>query len=90
MGTDIKTRIILDIFILFSIAVFPWWFSLILIIVGIFKFNDFYEAFVFGIIMDSFFGVQRKFFMNFECISFLFVLISFFFVTQIKKRLRIY
>ncbi len=90
MGSYIKTRIVLDIFILFSIATFPWWFSLVLIIIGILKFNNFYEAFVFAIISDSFFGVQRNFFMNFEFISLLSILILFFSINQIKKGLRAY
>jgi hypothetical protein len=90
MGSDIKIRIILDALIILSIAVFPWWLTAFFIAVGIFVMDNFYESFVFAIILDSLYMVPREMFFQIPFVSFLIVAIVFFFVREFKKRLRIY
>ncbi|MBU1557917.1 hypothetical protein KKC45_03065 [Patescibacteria group bacterium] len=89
MGSNIKIRIILDIFIVISIAIFPWWFTTLLAIVGLFKVDFFFEAFVFAVIMDSLYYVPREIFFERPYVSLLVVTILFFFIKGFKKRLRV-
>ncbi|OGD66728.1 hypothetical protein A2442_01200 [Candidatus Campbellbacteria bacterium RIFOXYC2_FULL_35_25] len=89
MGTNIKNRIILDIFIIFSIITLPWWFSAILILFGIFVFKFFYEFILFGLLADSLYSVPREFFTSFQFISLLLFLFLFVPLDWLKERLRI-
>ncbi len=82
-------RIILDIFILVSIAIFPWWLTAILIIAGIFIFDNFYESFLFAVIIDSLYGIPRELFFEIPFVTLLGVATLFFFIRGFKKRLRI-
>ncbi len=90
MGPNFKIRIIIDIFIILSIVVCPWWLTFLLIILGLFLFNKFYEAFLFGLILDSLYGISREIFLEKDYISILIVIVLFFLINWLKKRLRIY
>lgn len=50
-------RVIFDSILLISVFVFPWWISALLVFVGIFVFNNFYEFIVAGVIIYSLFSV---------------------------------
>lgn len=89
MGQNLKTRIILDILIIFSIALLPWWFTTILIVVGIFLFELFYEALLFGLIIDSLSGIPRELFFGKSFIYLLIIIILFVIINWLKNRLRI-
>lgn len=90
MGPNFKIRIIIDIFIILSIVTCPWWLTFLLVILGLFLFNKFYEAFLFGLILDSLYGISREVFLGKNYISILIVVVLFFLVNWLKKRLRIY
>lgn len=90
MGSNLKIRIILDAAIVLSIAIFPWWLTFFLIALGLLIFSKFYEAFLFGFILDSLYFVPREIFWNIPFISFLIVIISFLLINWIKRRLRLY
>lgn len=90
MGSNLKIRVILDILIIIGIAIFPWWFSLALVIFGIFVFQSFYEAVFFGAIIDSIYSLAKDIFFGSNFIFILFFLILVIFIEWIKKRLRVY
>lgn len=90
MGSNLKIRIILNILIMVAIAVFPWWFSVALIIFGIFTFKSFYEAIFFGMVIDSVYGVHKNLFFGYNFVFILLFLILITFVEWMKKRLRVY
>lgn len=50
-------RIICDVIFFLLIFVSPWWQSVVLVAAGIFVFRNFYEALLFGVLLDSFHGV---------------------------------
>jgi len=84
-----KSRITLGALIILSIAIFPWWFTAILIIAGIFIFNNFYESFLFAVMIDSIYSIPRELFFNASFTSLLVVAILFFSIRGFKKSLRI-
>jgi len=51
-----KARIISDILLIICSFVLPWWFVLFAVLILSFVFDNFYEAMVFGIILDSLYG----------------------------------
>ena len=46
-------RIIYNLIAFVCIFFFPWWVVLVLAIVGIFLFNNYYEAVIFGALLDA-------------------------------------
>lgn len=50
-------RVIFDIVLFTSVFVFPWWISAVLLVVGIFAFNNFYEFIVASVITYSLYAV---------------------------------
>ena len=89
MGPNLKTRIILDILIIFSIALLPWWFTTILIVGGIFLFESFYEAFLFGFMIDSLYGISKELFFGKSFTYLLIIFILFVIISWFKNRLRV-
>lgn len=51
-------RVIFDIVLFVSVFVFPWWISAILLFIGIFIFNNFYEFVIFSAIIFSLYSVS--------------------------------
>jgi len=50
-------RILTDIFFLISIVTFSWWFNVILILIASIIFDDYFEVLIFGLIIDSVYGI---------------------------------
>jgi len=46
-------RILFDLFVLLSIFILPWWVSVLMVFVGIFVFDNFYEFILTAIIIYS-------------------------------------
>ncbi|MBK5215207.1 MAG: hypothetical protein JJE53_00135 [Candidatus Pacebacteria bacterium] len=46
-------RVIFDIILFISVFIFPWWISALMLLVGIFIFNNFYEFIVASVINFS-------------------------------------
>lgn len=51
-------RILIDIFIVFSIFFFPWWVTALFVVLGIFFFDRFYEALCAGVFLDALYGIH--------------------------------
>ena len=50
-------RVIFDIILFISVFIFPWWISALMLLVGIFIFNNFYEFIVASVINFSLYSI---------------------------------
>lgn len=50
-------RVIFDVVLFISVFVFPWWISVLLLFVGIFIFNNFYEFIIASVIIYSLYAI---------------------------------
>lgn len=55
--TNQMKRVIFDIILLITVFVLPWWISVLLILIGIFVFNNFYEFLVANVIVYSLYSI---------------------------------
>ncbi|MSU55363.1 MAG: hypothetical protein EXS46_02365 [Candidatus Taylorbacteria bacterium] len=55
-----KKRAVADILILLSVFIFPWWVTFIVATICLFIFKNFYEIFVFGILIDILYGIPIR------------------------------
>jgi hypothetical protein len=53
-------RIILNFIVAFSILFMPWWLTSLLIIFGIFGFNNFYESILWAFVMDGIYAIPLE------------------------------
>lgn len=85
----VRTRIIVDIIIFFTVLFAPWWVIFLAVLGGIFSFKNFYEAFFAGFLFDTLYGVNVASaygFRFFFSVGFLF----FIFVAEfLKQKIRI-
>ena len=52
-------RVIFDVILLISVFVFPWWISVLLLLIGIFIFKNFFEFIAANIIIYSLYAVSN-------------------------------
>jgi hypothetical protein len=52
-------RIIFDIILFTSVFIFPWWISILLLFVGIFIFDNFYEFIIASVIIYALYSVPE-------------------------------
>jgi hypothetical protein len=83
-------RLIANIVLLLSIFFMPWWITLLLGVIFISIFPNFYEIFIMGILMDLLYSYPKELFFNFNQIFSLGVILIFVFIEKIKKYLRFY
>jgi hypothetical protein len=50
-------RVIFDVILFVLVFILPWWASLLLLLVGIFVFNDFYEFIIACVIIYSLYSI---------------------------------
>lgn len=56
-----RKRIVFDIFVLVMVLCSSWWVSLCLVGIGAFIFGSYFEAILFGIIVDLLYGTATSF-----------------------------
>ena len=56
--TSTRRRIILDIILMFGAFIAPSWFMFLAASVGLFFFEDFYEIFAVGFVVDGLYGIK--------------------------------
>jgi hypothetical protein len=88
MDSGRKIRIIFDLGLIFSAVFLPWWFVIILLILGISIFDSYYEAFLIAFFIDSVYSISREFFYGISFIYFLIILIFYFLIDLVKMKLR--
>lgn len=83
-------RIIFDFILYVSVFLFPWWFALILAIVGLLLFRSFYEIIFLGIVIDSLYNASTHRFYGLEFIVTFISIILFTIIEMLKRRVRIH
>ena len=83
-------RIIADLLILVFIFVAPWWLLILAIIAAIFFFQNFYESFIFAILLDGFYGVPDISFFGTNAFFTATIGVIFFLSIFLKPRLKFY
>lgn len=78
-------RVLFGIFLIISAFIFPWWISIFLSVIGMFKFKNLYEVIVVGIIIDSMYGSILNIF-GFEFIFTIALILTFYLVSVLKDR----
>jgi hypothetical protein len=51
-------RIIFNIALILSLLYLPWWIGALILVVACFMVERFYEAFIYGILMDALYGTH--------------------------------
>ncbi len=70
-----------------SVFVMPWWFSLLLAVIFLSYFNNYYEAAIFALLMDALYAAPLQKFNGAVLVSFGIVVILVFLSEMLKKRL---
>lgn len=78
-------RILLDCIALLSIFILPWWTAVLIVCTMLFRFTPYYEAFVFGLLLDVVYMFTPHFSFTFTFS----VCVLFFVSLFIKDRIRI-
>jgi hypothetical protein len=84
-------RILFGIILITSAFVFQWWISIVLAFVGLFYFNNLYEAIFVGIVIDSLYGISPDifFFDDFNFMFTILMIIGFLAIGNLKTKLLI-
>lgn len=82
-------RLILNIFVVYSIIFAPWWLSLCAVSAGVYLYIDYYESIFFGLLYDLIFADNQVFVFGIHtaliCTTFIF-----FCMTFVRYNLNIY
>lgn len=81
-------RIIYSIILILSAFLLNWWIVSILAIVGLFYFDNYFEAVIAGLIIDSLYGAVLTFY-GFEFVFTVFFLIVSFLISRFRSQLLI-
>jgi len=87
---NLYKRLVADFTLLFSALFFPWWITLILMIIGVFFFKNFYEAFFIGLFLDALYGTEVINFYGFRLFFAAAGLFLIFFSSLLKKKVRFF
>ncbi|MEA3399467.1 MAG: hypothetical protein U9R00_03090 [Patescibacteria group bacterium] len=77
-------RVIFDIVLFISIFIFPWWLTVLIALLGLFAFKDYYEFVGAGAIMHAIFRFFPALYLGIGLVAF------FFLIQELKKRLILY
>lgn len=82
-------RFVFDIILLLSVFILPWWFFVIMAVIGGFVFPFFAEMIVIGLVVDILYHVPVDFFFLTDLIYFFVGLALFLVIEAIKKKTRV-
>jgi hypothetical protein len=83
-------RVGFSLLMLFSILFLPFWISVVLAILGMFYFSNYYEAVLLFFVSDILFGVKEARFFDIVLISALASFLALLFIEYLKKKLKFY
>ena len=83
-------RIALDLLLLIGLFVFPWWASMLVVLVLLFYFKHFYEAIAAGIILDALYAAPIGTLSDFQLVFTLGAIVFVGVVAYIKTKIRLY
>ena len=84
------SRIILDILLLLSVFLMPFWFTALFAFVLLFYFENFYEIIPLFFLADLLYGVPESRFLGITAILLITAIIVYFLSFVLKKRLKFY
>ena len=84
------TRIILDILLLLSAIIMPFWFTVIFALILLFYFERFYEIIPIFFLIDLLYGVPEQRFLTVVIVSLLIAIVVYFLSDILKNKLRFY
>ncbi len=83
-------RVLVDIFLILSLFLFPWWITLAAGLIMLFIFDDFYEILFLGLGIDSLYNATIPIYYSFQFVSTIIAIVLFVGVTMLKNMLRLY
>ncbi len=83
-------RIASDTAILFLVLFFPWWVACFFCFLGAAFFENFYEAFFFGLLLDALYGTEAINFHGFRLFFATAALFFIFFSVTVKQKVRFF
>jgi len=83
-------RVVFDIILFVSVFIFPWWVSGLLLLIGIFIFNHFYEFIFTSVIIYSLFAIPNGRLISSPAFFSLFIIFLFIFIQIIKDNIIVY
>ncbi len=83
-------RVIFDIILLVSIYIFPWWVSILLVLIGVFIFDNFYEFLVSSVIVYSMYATKGDRIISSSVFFPLIIIISYISIQSIKNNIILY
>lgn len=83
-------RVIFDIILFTSIFIFPWWISVLLLFLGIFVFNNFYEFIVASVIIYSLYAIPGDRIISSPIFFSSFIVILYIVIGYIKNNIILY
>lgn len=83
-------RVIFDVILFISVFVLPWWVSALLLFVGIFIFNNFYEFIVFSVIVFSLYSIPSDRLITSPIFFSLTIIILYILIQSIRNNIILY
>lgn len=83
-------RVIFDVILFISVFVLPWWVSALLLFVGIFIFNNFYEFIVSSVIVYSLYSIPSDRLITSPIFFSLTIIILYILIQSIRNNIILY
>jgi hypothetical protein len=83
-----RKRILIDILLLISVFIFPWWIVLLAAVFCVFAFKSFYEIVILGLVIDSLYNAPVARWHGVEVITTLIALALLAIISFTKTKLR--
>ena len=83
-----RLRIATDIFLVLMMFMAPWWITMLLAVVGLFVFRNFFEIIIIGIMLDSLYNASVARYYNVQFLMTYMAIVLFVATSFIKPRLR--
>lgn len=83
-------RVVFDVILFISVFVFPWWISVLLSLIGIFAFNNFYEFIIIGVIIYSLYFIPGRRILSSPIFFSGSVIVSYFIIQYVRDNIILY
>lgn len=84
------SRVIFDIVLFIFVFIFPWWVSVLLSLIGIFAFSNFYEFIAVGVIIFSLYSLPGDRIISFPIIFSLAIIVLYIIIQIIRDNIILY
>ena len=83
-------RFLFDVLLLFFVFLTPWWVTIILAIIGLFVFKNFYEFLVSSVVMHLLSTAKDSFGFNNTLVVYLIIIVFYMFVQYLRNHIILY